>query len=116
MPTTLRNTDILFNDGSTQGTAAVVDTTAVLNATAAASVGAVGTYASLRSATPTNIQPGNTRAGSSLRYSETNQGVNNGVNGTAPAGTWRCMGRSVDSFCPCFGITALYVSVYLRIS
>lgn len=116
MPVTVRGTDILFNDSTTQNTAGQPTSTAlVLAATAGASVGAVGTYASLRSATASNTQPGDTRAGSTLRYSETNQGITISVNGVAPPGTWRCMGRSVDTVCPCFG-TYLYTTIYLRIS
>jgi hypothetical protein len=105
MPTTIRNLDILFNDGSTQSTAASINTTNVLNATAGASVGAVGTYAGMSQSAGGTIGPGTTLAGSSLRYSgvsfivETPGGYNvNSVsieqNSTVPSGTWRCMGNS----------------------
>ena len=98
MPVTVRGTDILFNDGSTQNTAAgSVTTTAVLNATAGASVGAVGTYACLRIVASVQVSPGGTVAGSSLRYSGV--AVNDAGNflpastqGGTPSGTWRIMG------------------------
>lgn len=80
--------------------------------------GAVGTYAFLvlgeASGAPNNasVLPGNTRAGSSLRYTSasgynkstsasagggySDNGVFNTYVGSAPAGTWRCMGYSED--------------------
>lgn len=102
MAVTVGGTSITFNDGTTQSTAAgAVTTTAVLNATAAASVGAVGTYGAL---VPTfgdfTYNPGATIAGSSLRYAGfyvQNQPQTNGVSTTAPAGTWRCMGYARGS-------------------
>lgn len=97
MPVTVRNTDILFNDGTTQNTAAgAVTTTAVLNATAGASAGAVGTYAFLGKATQlgnlSGLQrtAGGTLAGSELSYAGPS-GAAFFLSGT-PAGTWRCMG------------------------
>ena len=57
----------------------------VLGRTAAASVGAVGTYAFLRAGVAVN--EGTTVAGSSLGYSST---ANN--SGGTPSGTWRAMG------------------------
>lgn len=97
MPTTLRNTDILFNDGTTQSSA--LNTTSVLNATAGASVGAVGSYAflSLTQFSGSTVNPGSTVSGSSLRYAggvSAGQGglAFNLISGTAPSGTWRCMG------------------------
>ena len=77
----------------------------VLNRTALAQVGAVGTYAFLgETSGATTTNPGGTRAGSALRYAGING--NSGFNDnfpeislgsgttTAPAGTWRCMGMS----------------------
>jgi hypothetical protein len=91
----------------------------VLNATAAAGAGSVGSYAFLRttfSQTTANVTasygPGTTHAGSSLRYSGT------GTGGTlAPAGTWRALGEA-------WGVTSdgynyFYMpgaTVFLRIS
>jgi hypothetical protein len=121
MPVTVRNTDILFNDGTTQSTAAgAVTTTAVLNATAAASVGDVGSYAFLveASTNASNRTVGSTLAGSSLRYhglrlTSANGGA--GVDGSqqvsGPAGTWRIMGavqKGGNYFCA--------LSLWLRIS
>jgi hypothetical protein len=61
MPVTVRNTDILFNDGTTQSTAAGGVPTAF---------GAVGTYAVLMMAVNTNLGVDGTIAGSSLRFNE----------------------------------------------
>ena len=89
MPVTVRGTDILFNDGTTQSTAAgAPSTTQVLNATAAASVGAVGTYAELVDLAFTSRSPGETVAGSGLRY------TGGGIEGSTPSGTWRLMGQT----------------------
>lgn len=113
MATTLRNTDILFNDGTTQSTA--LSTTSVLNATAGAAVGAVGSYAFLsRFPSYSSYTPGTTVAGSSLKYS--------GGNGTAitsssiPAGTWRCMGYALVQDDGSGGYAAISASLWLRIS
>ena len=122
MPVTVRGTDILFNDGSTQNTAAITaNTTNVLNATAAASVGAVGTYAFLANATAFAgvYAPGSTVAGSSLRYAGGNSQSNgtagtNSISGTAPAGTWRCMGNV--TFWNDYSGSGRFGSVFLRIS
>ena len=108
MPVTVRGTDILFNDGTTQGTAAtaggLVTTANVLNATAGASLGAVGTYAFLGRNSTGILTPGSTYAGSGLRYagfikldpyldwtgSSTTDG--SGTTSPVPAGTWRAVG------------------------
>jgi hypothetical protein len=109
MPTTLRNTDILFNDGTTQTTAATAPTTAnVLAATAGASVGAVGTYAMLWTHSSNTVEPGQTVAGSGMVYSPASGLARSGV----PSGTWRCMGRSVVDI---YNL-AQSVAIYLRIS
>jgi len=105
MPTTLRNTDILFNDGSTQGTA--FNATAVLNATAGASVGAVGTYVLAWASNYVQYLPGATIAGGTLRYTNAAQAASQ----AGISGTWRCMGR-VDG-----GVYAgQQTTVWLRIS
>ena len=72
----------------------------VLARTAAATHGAVGTYAFLRPDNNTAYAPGSTLAGSSLRYSgalrlvETGAGTTQSASDDAtPAGTWRCMGN-----------------------
>jgi hypothetical protein len=103
---------VRFNDGTTQTTAALVTTTNVLNATASASVGEVGTYAYLAGASvQLNVNPGATAAGSSLRYS----GAGGDLQSSAPAGTWRCMGY-VAWICCCGISAAQRASVFLRIS
>lgn len=112
MAVTVGGTSITFNDGTTQTTAAggAPTTAQVLNATAGASVGAVGTYAILRTETTTGAlqNPGATRAGSTLRYTEASGSVNAGT----PAGTWRLMGGSYD-----LGVGySQATSVWLRIS
>jgi hypothetical protein len=86
-----------------------------LNATAGASVGAVGTYAFLRQPTVSgnaaSIGAGGTLAGSSLGYSST-AGTLSGT----PSGTWRCMGFMQANFDSYSNITGFGVTVWLRIS
>lgn len=65
-----------------------VTTAGALNATAAAAVGAVGTYAFLRSIASTAYNPGDTVAGSLLSYTN----GNGGGGGASPSGSWRLMG------------------------
>lgn len=76
----------------------------VLNSTAGASAGGVGTYAFMLWATVGSTQPeGTTVAGSSLTFTMNNAGTG----GNAGAGTWRLMGR----------VTATNsASVFLRIA
>jgi hypothetical protein len=79
-------------------------TTQVLNATAGASLGAVGSYAMLaRSADNVTITADDVIAGSNLRYSGFNgfpqstlQSSWCGVGGT-PSGTWRALGSVIAS-------------------
>jgi hypothetical protein len=101
--------NFLRGDGSWQTVpASAPSTTDVLNATAGASVGAVGTYAWLGQESIGTVSAGGTLAGSNLRYagltstalfdsgSPTNTGalpIGASASGT-PSGTWRCMGRS----------------------
>ena len=116
MPVTVRGGDILFNDGTTQSTAAgAVNTTTVLNATAGASVGGVGTYGLfLQNAGSTMSTIGGTVAGSNLVYCA---GPNNNYDGagtsTRPSGTWRMMGMNFYSVSY---TTRVGACVYLRIS
>ena len=115
MPVTVRGTDILFNDSSTQSTAAVVNTTAVLNATAGAAVGAVGTYAFMGSGSQPTYTPGATAPGSNLRFSGISTAsyqyaYASNAGSPIPAGTWRCMGNFVA------GGPTLGSSIFLRIS
>lgn len=73
----------------------------VIAATAGASTGAVGSYAMLLKPTSGAAIEGSTVAGSSLKYSNSDNTAN-----TGPAGTWRAMG-----YCPQNSAT-----VWLRIS
>ena len=117
MPTIISGTTITFNDLSTQ-------TTNVPNATAALSVGAVGTYALLNlPSNTTNRAAGFTVAGSSLRYTGIDgEGYNSqGYTpaGATPGGTWRLMGELSNSSVT-VGKSTITInpttSVWLRIS
>ncbi len=133
MPTTLRNTDILFNDATTQSTAFTgIPTT----------FGAVGTYAVLMMGVNTNLATDGTIAGSSLRYNFTPNSAastlggsansapflgrrirsNNSTydgGGTALSGTWRKMSSGVTfasvSGC-CSTDYCWWEALYVRIS
>ena len=74
--------------------------------TASLSLGAVGTYAFLRTEPLANTTAGSTKAGSALRYA----GGNGDTDGTAPSGTWRCVGRTGS------GGATTGTTVWLRIS
>ena len=89
-------------------------TTQVLNATAGASVGAVGTYAILIS--PANVATGGTIAGSNSRYAAGSSVYSNSYSqvGAAPAGTWRCMGYVNYQTACC--LTFTQPTLFLRIS
>lgn len=123
---TANNTTFLRGDGTWAVAGGDPTTTQVLNATAGASVGAVGTYAFLGESTTNSTSPGDTRAGSSLRYASIGRDSDNwssGANarsawgrggGSAPAGTWRAMGNS-NFFTN--GCTSIYpATLWLRIS
>ena len=97
-------TTLIFNDATTQPTAAVVSTSTVLSATAGASVGAVGSYALCIKTSTATLAAGNTLAGASLRYAggASTYGGSGGstvflASGT-PSGTWRLMGY-IAAFC-----------------
>ena len=62
---------------------------------ASASVGSVGSYAFLANLSSTASNPGNTVAGSALRFfgiRDTQVSAFGNIQGSAPSGTWRCMG------------------------
>lgn len=106
---TLTTAGITFGDATSQTTAAtaaaLVTTTNVLNATAGASAGAVGTYALLRvPANSPGYSFGSTRAGSGLVPSTTSSNASGSV-----SGTWRCMGY-INPSC------AVETTLWLRIS
>ena len=91
----------------------------VLNRTAGASVGAVGTYAFLQDITDsnTNVSAGSTVAGSSLRYAgpyfDSIQDKWIVFGSGTPAGTWRLLGWGQRVG----GVAAQrYASLFLRIS
>lgn len=93
---------------SVSWTTPTVTTNDVLNATAGASVGAVGTYALLRFITGTVASPGTTHSGASLYYANAYGGVPGQV---SPAGTWRLMGATNSG-----ATTDTYTSLFLRIA
>jgi hypothetical protein len=121
---TANNTTFLRGDGTWATAGGDPTTTQVLNATAGASLGAVGTYAYLSSTHNSlsilTYNPGATVAGSSLVYaggfaSGTNNNGNNYVSGTSPSGTWRCMGYSQNGNVSSYGIQRSG-TLWLRIS
>lgn len=110
---------ITFGDATVQTTAAgAVNTTTVLNATAGASVGAVGTYAFLmvNNTSSFSVSAGSTSAGSSLRYAGNNSTTagSYSYSGT-PSGTWRCMGYAIKTTIGCSDAYS-QATVWLRIS
>jgi hypothetical protein len=98
-------TNFLRGDGSWQVISTTPTTTQVLDATAGASVGAVGTYALLTDMVDRSTSTGSTRAGSDLRYTNLSSQT-----GGTPSGTWRAMGAPFD------GNPSSRGSVWLRIS
>jgi len=82
-------------------------TSQVLTATAGASVGEIGTYALLKSVGYGDESPGETAAGSGLRYA-TAAGT---ITSPTPSGTWRCMG-----FVDISGANPDDTTVFLRIA
>jgi len=89
----------------TAWTSGGLSTTAVLNATAGATAGAVGTYVYARTpSNPTQVL-GDTIAGSSLQTAPmkgepgTYYAAHDGPAGSYPtlSGTWRCMGRALTT-------------------
>jgi hypothetical protein len=90
-------------------TVTTITTTQVLNATAGASVGAVGTYALMYyGGSGGFFTPGSTTAGSNLRFAGTESLYSGGSTGS---GTWRVMG-----FSSAVDYQVHRVSVWLRIS
>jgi hypothetical protein len=102
---TADGTTFLRGDRTFQPIPVSATTENVLSATANASVGALGTYGFFRSISIN--APGDTRAGSALRYSSL-WDTRGGPSTTAPDGTWRCMGQVAT--------TSEMVTVWLRIS
>lgn len=109
----------LRGDGSWQTAGGDPTTTQVLNATAGATGGAVGTYAMLYASSASSYDIGSTLAGSSLvtggvrLYSASN--TVSFTTGSTRSGTWRCMGYSFGSNDP-YGNTYRGMTMWLRIS
>jgi hypothetical protein len=125
MPVTVRGTDILFSNGTTQSTAAV---------SASTEFGGIGSYAVLIPAVNSNLAQGATIAGSSLRHSVAGNSINAAVSrvnnstynggGTALSGTWRKMSMG-DNYLSTvtgesqYGVTTTYYwfgHLFVRIS
>lgn len=66
--------------------------TSIASALQNATVGAVGTYAFLQANAGTAYAPGDTASGAVLQYASAD-----GAYGTAPTGTWRCMGQTSNA-------------------
>jgi hypothetical protein len=126
MPITVGGTQITFNDATTQSTAAIINTTNVLNATAGASAGAVGTYMIARKPTSPSVGFGSTTAGSGLTPIAVMTGFTNAYafgaggaysGGAAQSGTWRCMSISSNDISSGCGIATITgAALWLRIS
>jgi hypothetical protein len=109
MPVTVRSGDILFNNGTTQSTAATASSF---------TAGDVGTYALARNTSSSAISFGGTIGGGSLspaglRSIASNVNVRVFQSGSL-SGTWRCMGFS-SYFNSCCG-QEQSVTLWLRIS
>lgn len=112
--TSAGNGGVTSVNGSTGAVTISGPTTAnVLSATAGASVGAVGTYAMLYSWVGYNTNPGDTIAGSNLKYSF---GANGGGYGGALSGTWRAMNRTYYNGGGTLDDYAMATGLFLRIS
>jgi hypothetical protein len=107
---TLTTAGITFGDATSQTTAATaaafVTTTNVLNATAGASAGAVGTYAFAFIKAGSALSFGSTIAGSGLETTDAQ--LSSSGSGTTLSGTWRCMGRAYS------GNQIFTITLYLR--
>ena len=106
MPVTVRGTDILFNDGTTQSTAPSVPNTLY----------AVGTYVIGRSANSTSYAVNSTIAGSSLYATSVSgrwiDGWESGSGQTlVNTGTWRCLSPSPGSVTSGGGSSGLFIRI-----
>jgi hypothetical protein len=117
---TANNTTFLRGDQTWQTISVTPSTTDVLNATAGASSGAVGTYAfaSQSALGFTSIIAGSTYAGSGLRFGGYRGGniddqgsVNTGGTNASLSGTWRAMGTVTNT-----ANNAARATMFLRIS
>ena len=107
------NVDLGANNLSTTGTIPAPTTAQVLSATAGLTYGDVGTYAFMTTLGVGTLNPGDTVAGSSLRYCNAvvaaNVNNSDAYTTTTGSGTWRCMGYTR----PFYNCSA---SVFVRIS
>jgi hypothetical protein len=110
--------NFLRGDGSWQTVpASAPSTTDVLNATAGATAGAVGTYALLWDSVARTNNQGQTQAGSDLRYAASSTIASDAnYRNSSPSGTWQIMG--VTGYVGGVADTTLgrRTSVWLRIS
>lgn len=118
------NTKLMTPQRVNEAIAALVTTTTVLNATAAATAGAVGTYVFAQT-TGADAARNSTVAGSTLQscsalsrnLAETNTaGVTFSNSEASLAGTWRCMGTYDFDFSRTSGPTGGGATLWLRIS
>ncbi len=116
MAVTVRGTDILFNDGTTQSTAATADSR---------DFGGVGSYAILMNAVNSDLAVGGTISGSSLRYNYSGGGTFGGHTtsnasysggGSSVGGTWRKMSSGASYAIDSYGSRSYYPHLYVRIS
>lgn len=120
MPVSINNTQIVFNDSTTQSTSATFNST---------DFGGVGSYALLINTANSNTPAGGTQAGSTLRinysnnlgtppagghYNATGNFYNGG--GTAQSGTWRKMSQQLSYSVDVYGAGYYYTNLYVRIS
>ena len=119
---TASNTTFLRGDRTWQTVSTSVTTQQVLDATAGAGVGAVGTYAwlvtgSTIGAFTTYANPGDTKPGSELRWAGLHGGQTTGavhtINSNSPSGSWRCMAFTRN---PTSSTGNHVASLWLRIS
>lgn len=112
---TANATTFLRGDNTWQTISTTPSTADVLNATAAAGAGGVGTYAvaMIKSGTSTNF--GGTIAGSFLIPCESVASPGTALSGTALSGTWRCMARATQGSNSA-GYWLLGPALWLRIS
>lgn len=90
------------NTATTAGSVSSISSSVAGSAIAELSVGAVGSYAFLKSVVSTTFNPGATTSGSNLRYAGMIGAGDGSLSGNAtsyqasgtPSGTWRCMGYS----------------------
>ena len=88
-----------------------LDVGSTLAGMAAGDVGS-SAYLAPTNSTSATYNPGATLAGSSLNYAGIQMSGGSSTRGTAPSGTWRCMGQSARGT----GESATYASLWLRIS